>query len=182
MNEPQPTACCARCGASATVLVSLVVGERAVETAFCGTCVPAGLLDAPLPATAAGLKLAVPMPAGRGRCPACGFRWSDFERVQRLGCPQCYGAHPRETEALIARAQPGAQHAGRRPPTPGAAPVQTTLLPELDAARSRPARAPASPPTLEQLQAKLKAAIEREDYEEAARLRDAIAARAAKAE
>jgi len=177
MNEPKPTACCAKCSAPATVFLSLVVGEQTAATAFCATCAPAGLLAAPLPATLAGLKLAVPVPAGRGRCPACGFRWADFERTQRLGCAQCYTSHPRETDALIARAQPGMQHTGRRPPAPGSVPLQTTLLPELDAARPR--RAPAAPPTLEQLQADLKAAVEREDYEKAARLRDQIAARGA---
>ena len=182
MNEPKPTACCARCAAPATVFVSLVVGAQRSDLALCAACAPAGLLAAPLPATLAGLKLAVPVPAGRGRCPACGFRWSDFDRTQRLGCAQCYTSHPRETEALVARAQPGLQHVGRRPPPPGTAAVQTTLLPELDAARPRTPRAAAGKPTLEQLQDKLRQAVEREDYEEAARLRDAIAARTARAE
>ncbi len=177
MNEPKPTACCAKCSAPATVFLSLVVGEQTTSTAFCAKCAPAGLLTAPLPATLAGLKLAVPVPAGRGRCPSCGFRWADFDRTQRLGCAQCYISHPRETDALIARAQPGLQHVGRRPPAPGSTPLQTTLLPELEAARPR--KAPAKELTLEQLQSDLKAAVEREDYEKAARLRDQIAARSA---
>lgn len=175
MNEPKPTACCAQCSAPATVFLSLVVGEQTVSTAFCATCAPAGLLTAPLPATLAGLKLAVPVPAGRGRCPSCGFRWADFDRTQRLGCAQCYTSHPRETDALIARAQPGLQHVGRRPTAPGSTPLQTTLLPELEAARPR--KAPTKELTLDQLQSDLKAAVEREDYEKAARLRDQIAAR-----
>ena len=74
------------------------------------------------------------------------------------------------------------QHAGRRPPAPGAVAVQTTMLPELEATRARPARPAPAKLTPEQLQAALKAAVAREDYEEAARLRDAIAARSAKAE
>lgn len=182
MNQPKPTACCARCTAPATVFVSLVVGGQSADTAFCAACAPAGLLTHPLPATLAGLKLAVPVPAGRGRCPTCGFRWSDFERTQRLGCAQCYTSHPRETEALITRAQPGLEHRGRRPAAPGSIPVQTTMLPELEASRTKPTRRTPARLTLEQLQEKLRLAVEREDYEEAARLRDAIAVRAAKAE
>ena len=181
MNEPKPTACCAKCSAPATIFVSLVVGEQTLTTAYCAACSPAGLFDTPLPATFAGLKLAVPVPAGRGRCPACGFRWVDFERTQRLGCATCYTSHQRETDGLVARTQPGMQHVGRRPVAPGTVAVQT-LLPDLEASRTKPTRAAAAKPTLAQLQADLKAAVEREDYEKAARLRDKIAALAAKAE
>jgi protein arginine kinase activator len=105
-----------------------------------------------LPSWALGVSLAVPNPSGRSRCPTCGFRWNDFERLHRLGCPTCYESHQAEALATIARLQPGMAHQGRRPQ---ASPAER---------RARLAKA----------QADLQTAIAGEDYETAAGLRDLI--------
>jgi protein arginine kinase activator len=94
------------------------------------------------------------MPSGRGRCPSCGFRWQDFERTHRIGCPTCYQAHTEQVLATIARLQPGMAHQGRRPQV---------------SAAERQAK-------LSALQALLADAVKEEDYESAAALRDQIAA------
>ena len=110
------------------------------------------LSDSILPSLALGLKLTVPTPIGRGKCPTCGFRWADFDRIHRFGCPTCYEAHAPQALATIARIQPGLEHHGRRP---------------FDAAADREAK-------LAKARDLLKAAMKEEDYETAALLRDQI--------
>ncbi|MGA0134705.1 MAG: UvrB/UvrC motif-containing protein [Opitutales bacterium] len=134
---------------------SLVAGAKAQLYACCGACPCLMKASAgTLPSLALGVNLQVPCPVGRGRCPACGFRWSDFERIRRLGCPSCYESHLRETMAAIAKAQPGLLHTGRKPSPEPALDVKQ----HIDAARQ-----------------KLKEALAVEDYETAAVLRDRIA-------
>ena len=131
---------------------TLVAGGKAETYACCQGC-PSLLSDAILPSLALGLKLAVPAPVGRGKCPTCGFRWADFDRLHRLGCPTCYEAHAPQAMATLARIQPGLEHHGRRPH---------------DAAADREAR-------LTKARLLLKSALKEEDYETAAVLRDQIA-------
>lgn len=93
------------------------------------------------------------MPAGRGKCPTCGFRWADFDRTHRLGCATCYDTHAPMTMATLARIQPGLEHQGRRPQGSVA-----DVLGKLVKAKEQLSRA-----------------LSTEDYETAAALRDAIA-------
>lgn len=166
-----PAVACARCSQPATRFLKLVAGGVETSLALCAGCGDAALFAAPLPASAAGLTLVIPLPRGRGRCPGCGFRWMDFERTQRLGCPACYEAHATEVLPLIARNQPDVTHRGRQPGTP-VAPLQR----ELDGLR--PPAKPAVPEIpLGELERRLAAAVAGEDFEEAARLRDALATR-----
>lgn len=159
---------CARCGAPATLFLTQVAGEAASSVALCAACAAQGVTAAALPAAAAGLNLPVPLPPSRTPCPTCGFRWPDFDRHQRLGCPDCYSAHAAQSRALVARTQPALAHQGRRPDTP-AAPLQR----ELEVLTAAPARSPTPDPR--ELEARLAAAIRAENYEEAARLRDLLA-------
>ena len=161
---------CARCGSPATLFLTQVAGEASSSLALCAACAADGVASAALPAAAAGLALPIPLPPSRAPCPSCGFRWPDFERHQRLGCPDCYSAHAAQSRALVARTQPALAHQGRRP----GAPV-TPLQKEMDELTSPPARAPA--PDRKELEARLADAIRAENYEEAARLRDLLASR-----
>jgi len=150
---PRPPAC-QGCTQECTLFISLVAGGKATYFGCCQGCPtmqqPAG--GGVLPSWALGVSLAVPNPSGRSRCPTCGFRWNDFERLHRLGCPTCYESHQAEALATIARLQPGMAHQGRRPQ---ASPAER---------RARLAKA----------QADLQTAIAGEDYETAAGLRDLI--------
>jgi len=157
---------CERCGKPATRFLKLVAGGETRSLALCAGCAGEAILGAPLPASAAGLVLDIPLPKARARCPSCGFRWADFERHQRLGCPLCYESHEPARE-LVARHQPDLAHRGRRPGTP-VAPLQRELE------GLRPER-PAAPADAANLEARLAKAVEAEDYEAAAGLRDALA-------
>ncbi len=146
---------------------TLVAGGKAETYACCQGC-PSLLSDSILPSLALGLKLTVPTPVGRGKCPTCGFRWADFDRLHRFGCPTCYEAHAPQALATIARIQPGLEHHGRRP---------------LDAEADREARLTkvrdmvkaTIEARLNKARDQLKAAMKEEDYETAAVLRDQIA-------
>ena len=88
-------------------------------------------------------------------CPQCDLSWSDFRKGGLLGCPNDYLAFDTPLDALIKRAQEGAtEHIGRIP-RKSAGPV------------SRQVR-------LRKMQRDLQRAVEQEDYEEAAKVRDNI--------
>lgn len=145
---------CTHCSKPCTVFVTLVAGGKADTYGFCPTCPQFPLLGAEtiLPSATLGLNLSVPIPLGRGRCPSCGFRWEDFERTQRIGCPTCYEAHQAHLAPALARIQPGETHVGRRPHQ------------SLEQKKAQ----------LTQFKVQLDSAIKAEDYESAAGLRDRI--------
>ena len=145
---------CADCTKACAVYFTVVAGGKAMSHACCQDCptLQAAAADGQLPSVALGLKLDIPTPQGRGKCPTCGFRWADFVRIHRMGCPTCYQTHAQEALETIARIQPGIEHQGRRPLGSAA----DTLM-RLTKARQL-----------------LKEALKDEDYETAAVLRDQI--------
>lgn len=46
-------------------------------------------------------------------CPACGMRFSDYERSGLLGCPSCYDMFNEELMPYIARIQGNTRHVGK---------------------------------------------------------------------
>ena len=87
------------------------------------------------------------------RCEGCGMSMSDIAENGKMGCAGCYTAFRAEFMPSIERIHGKAQHGGKRPP----APPQAETNNELD-----------------ELKAQLKAAVESENYEQAAQLRDEI--------
>ena len=98
---------------------------------------------------------AVQMPGDAARCSYCGTSLRDFRASGRLGCAQCYGAFEQSLRDLLRRVHGSVQHVGRQYAVPN------PHLLERDAA-------------LGDLRAKLSDAIEREEFESAATLRDKI--------
>lgn len=87
-------------------------------------------------------------------CPHCGFTSADLKKSGRLGCSECYGTFAEALESLLKNMHKGTQHRGKVPPKARRAiDLEAQLL---------------------QLEAELKAAIGREDFESAAQFRDAI--------
>ncbi len=91
----------------------------------------------------------------RARCPNCGLSWADFKRLGQLGCSQCYETFQRELAPVLKRLHGATEHNGKRPGERGAS------------ARRR---------ELSRLREELQRAIEGEQYERAAQLRDQIRA------
>ena len=87
-------------------------------------------------------------------CPRCGFTQADFKKAGRLGCPECYRTFAEAMEGLLKTMHKGTRHVGKVPET-------------LRQTRDITDR-------LKSLQRKLAKAIETEDFEQAAVLRDEI--------
>lgn len=52
-------------------------------------------------------------------CPSCGMTMEEFNRSQRLGCPQCYSHF--HLAPLVHSMHPGVSHVGKVPESPGRA-------------------------------------------------------------
>lgn len=89
-------------------------------------------------------------------CEGCGTLWREIAKSGKVGCPLCYSAFGKELEASIRAMHGNATHIGRAPAARAAAREKETRLAQLKQA--------------------LRAAIDSENFEEAARLRDEIRA------
>ena len=88
------------------------------------------------------------------KCPACGFTYGDFKKVGRLGCGECYEAFKKQLTPLLKRIHSADRHVGKVPLTVGKTIKDTR--------------------NLQELRMKMEKAIQFEEFEEAARLRDQI--------
>ncbi|MEW6100798.1 MAG: UvrB/UvrC motif-containing protein [Candidatus Omnitrophota bacterium] len=88
------------------------------------------------------------------KCPSCGLAYSDFKKVGRLGCGDCYSAFKKYLVPLLKRIHGSNQHLGKSPLKVG-----KVLKKNID---------------LQELRNKLLKAIEEEAFEEAAKIRDQI--------
>jgi protein arginine kinase activator len=90
------------------------------------------------------------------KCPACGFTFQNFRKMGRLGCPNCYETFKEQLSPLLRKIHGSDRHTGKLPVKKTAPRGKGTLLSDL--------------------KTKLEKAIELEEFEEAARLRDQIKA------
>ena len=91
------------------------------------------------------------------KCPNCNLTYADFKKIGRLGCGQCYEAFRKYLAPLLKRIHGSNQHVGKSP-----------LKGKTENKPGRPNM------DLGNLKADMQRAIQREDFEEAARLRDQI--------
>ena len=91
------------------------------------------------------------------QCTFCGITFAQFREAGRLGCPHCYTTFEDHLRVLLRRIHGGTQHVGKvyLPPDPSASEMERRL---------------------EGLRRKLHRAVEAEDFERAAELRDQIRA------
>ena len=87
-------------------------------------------------------------------CPDCGMTYEDFRKVGRLGCSECYTTFKRSLSSLLKRIHGSPHHLGKTP--------------------ARLVKTPKIKSELSDLKHRLERAIEMEEFEEAARLRDHI--------
>ncbi|MGH7673254.1 MAG: UvrB/UvrC motif-containing protein [Gemmatimonadales bacterium] len=126
--------------------------QKGVET---GGAVLKSPLGGFLTALGKGGATLLPTPSDGLRCPACGSTLRDFRDSGRLGCDQCYVAFDFHLRDLLRRLHGSSQHVGERYAVPGAsdADPRGQLL---------------------DLRAQLRRAVESENFELAAELRDRI--------
>ncbi len=98
------------------------------------------------------------------QCLSCGLTYDDFRKIGRLGCSECYSAFAKYLGPLLKRIHGASRHSGKLPPQMAEENViKSSKLKEKD--RELDA---------DDLKAMLQQAIEKEEFEEAARLRDQI--------
>ena len=88
------------------------------------------------------------------KCPSCGFTYQDFKKVGRFGCGDCYEAFKKQLGPLLKRIHGADRHTGKIPLMVGKTVKDTR--------------------NLQDLKARMEKAIQAEDFEEAARLRDKV--------
>lgn len=94
--------------------------------------------------------------AAQSACQSCGLRFAQFRERGLLGCPDCYKAFENELSPLIERAhEGGTHHTGKVPRRAG---VSEDRMQRLVALRQQ-----------------LREAVQAEEYEKAATLRDELA-------
>ena len=146
----------------ATVHLTQIVGDKMQKLDLCEECAKAKGLNDPAGFQLADLMLGlgasqeIEQAAGgvELKCPHCGFTQADLKKSGRLGCPECYKTFAEGLSSLIKTMHKGTRHIGKTPEA-------------LRASRESADR-------LKQLQRKLAKAIESENFEDAAQLRDEI--------
>jgi protein arginine kinase activator len=96
-----------------------------------------------------------PTSATEVSCAFCGLTFAAFRESGRLGCPHCYASFESHLRGLLRRIHGGTQHVGK------------VYLPSDPTASERAKR-------LEGLRRRLQRAVESEDFERAAEIRDLI--------
>jgi protein arginine kinase activator len=146
----------------ATVHLTQIVGDKMQKLDLCEDCAKAKGVDNPAWFAQADLTLGlgasqeIEQAAGgvELKCPRCGFTQADFKKSGRLGCPECYKTFSEGLSGLLKSMHKGTRHVGKAPEA------------------LRESRETAD--KLKTLQKKLAKAIESENFEEAASLRDEI--------
>ncbi len=155
---------CQKCTKAATLHITEVLGEEQFEELhLCEECAHKYLDDAQQkasvqkPGSSGGsppIQESEGMPSLQHECSFCGIKFVDFRNSGRLGCPHDYQEFREELTPLLENIHGETRHCGKTP----------RRLPQSKQARDE----------LIQLRKQLQSAVNREAYEEAARLRDRI--------
>lgn len=161
---------CDHCDSKASVFFTQIIDGQSKKSSLCEKCAtergvtdPEGFLIGHIqpvvhkgktPPPAKSPEPMVPEPASHPICPGCGFAFDDLKKTGRLGCSECYQFFRDEIKQNLGGLHKGICHHGR--------------VPEgmLEAFEKRQ--------HLEKLQKEMEDAIQTEDYEKAAALRDEI--------
>ena len=155
--------CCICKEKEATVHFTQIVGDKMQKVDLCETCAKSKGFDDPT-AFSLGADMLLGLGASQEieqaaggveiKCPRCGFSQADFKKAGRLGCPDCYKTFAEPLEGLLKTMHKGTRHVGK---------VPESLRHNRDLSDR-----------LRLLQKRLAKAIQEEDFEEAAILRDEI--------
>ncbi|HEX5575007.1 MAG TPA: UvrB/UvrC motif-containing protein [Gemmatimonadales bacterium] len=155
----------------AVIHLTQIVNEQVTTLHLCERCAADKGVESPgsQPKTPLGTFLAamgqelpnqVPAPRTGDNCPRCGGSLQDFRESGRLGCPDCYRSFEVPLRDLLRRLHGSTQHMGER---------------YADKEKAGPV-GPAGParPQAAELREQLRLAVETENFELAAELRDRL--------
>jgi protein arginine kinase activator len=159
MSEEEDEITCQSCRSRpATWHLTDFVGGEAIQQHFCEECYKQRDDALPSETTAFASLIAAMVPELKEmalrQCPQCGLDYLEFRQTLRLGCPNDYEAFDQALERLLERIHGATRHTGK---------AARLAVAEQDV-RAR----------LRSLRKEQKEAIAREDYEQAAQLRDRI--------
>ena len=155
---------CDICGKNqATVHLTEIIDDQMTELHLCEECARqksaqmeqqfglsdllAGLAEFEKPTTKEKEMVAV-------KCASCGLSYADFKKLGRLGCGDCYASFRKYLGPLLKRIHGSNVHLGKSPLMAG--------------------KTVKKKPDLDELRQQLHNAIDKEEFEEAARIRDQI--------
>ncbi len=147
----------------ATVHLTEIVNDQMTELHLCEACANQkgaqveshfGLADLLAGLADVGKMAEAEEEVAAKACSGCGMTYNDFRKVGRLGCDACYTTFKRNVVNLLKRIHSSTHHVGKTP---------SRLV--------KPAQTKAE---LTEMKRRLEQAIEMEEFEEAARLRDHI--------
>jgi protein arginine kinase activator len=155
---------CRRCAKPATLHITEIRDGQAGVIHLCETCAREYLENSPDGETApAGMDLATKLEElmaeseeSPSSCPNCGISFNEFRESGRFGCPHDYTEFLTELLPLLENIHEDTRHIGKKP--------RSTVVGTQEQAQ------------LIHLRTEQREAIEAEDYETAARLRDEIVA------
>jgi protein arginine kinase activator len=154
--------CCVCKEKTATVHLTQITGDKMQKVDLCEECAKSkGVNDQTgfsLADLLLGLGASQELEQAAGgpetSCPQCGFTHADFKKSGRLGCPECYKTFAEGLGGLLKSMHKGTRHVGK---------VPEGLRTKRDLAEQ-----------MNLLNKKLAKAIETENFEQAAQLRDQI--------
>ena len=162
---------CEECGVRPAKfhLMTIINGDR-VEQNLCPVCMAkyqkqipgldfsnlAGILNSMLETNRTQAEEKQEIEPDQYACEQCGMTYAEFQKGGMLGCAKCYQAFKTPITSLLQRVHGNTQHAGK---VPGGEHSGVSIRMNID-----------------RLKQKLQKAVEDEEYEQAARYRDAIRA------
>jgi protein arginine kinase activator len=157
--------CCVCKEREAKVHLTQITGDKMQKLDLCEECAKNKGVTDPTGFSLADLLLglgtsqaieqaAAATEGGELKCPHCGFTQADLKKSGRLGCPECYQTFAEGLEGTLKSMHKGIRHVGKVP----------EALRQTQDVRER----------VKQLQKRLAKAIEDENFEQAAMLRDEI--------
>jgi len=144
----------------ATVRYTEVVNKKVVKMNLCEECAKKKGISMQAPFTIADLLSGLSDFGAHAEedvkkaCSGCGLSYLDFRKTGRLGCDRCYEAFEKSLRGLIETIHRSSTHVGKVP--------------------SHAQREVGQIQAMKDLEAKLCAAVEREEFEKAASIRDKI--------
>jgi protein arginine kinase activator len=155
----------------AQVHFTQIVNNEKTTLSLCRECAAARgfhspLENAPFPLAEILAGLAADLPTSTKSdaaeilvCPRCGLSFDDFASQGRFGCGECYRTFRARLEPIMRKIHGASLHRGKTPKSEVASPAEKESLPVREE---------------ERLEAELKKAVESEDFERAAEIRDKL--------
>ncbi len=148
---------CQACGKNeATVEFTEIVNDEVKQLHLCDACAKKKGIEMEQHFSIADFLAGLSEPGtGVMKCDKCGMTFDEFQKIGRFGCADCYLAFRENLRPLLKRIHGSTKHTGK-------------------SAKGRGADGPDKRAEISVLKQRLQLAVDREEFEEAAKLRDRI--------